>query len=509
MKRILLLTLICFFALGLSGENLKRTVILIEGETSVGQDMFIRGGIDHDYASSELSKNCTTTNYECSIPITHRNLKNSTTAPWKNGDTFLDWYGSESGQDDASLGTPLDWTINEWPADWGTKRLYDVDGYGVFDLNKYGAHYWAMDVDMDCDATVDGWFEFKSFISNGPGWEGDISQSGTPYASGNHFAKCGKINVFKRNQTEPVEMVDFAKELVLEVEQIDTEVPSVTLTWTDLGRRHQSTTIYRSLTKDGEYESIGVAYHYQYTVTSYVDTTVEAGVKYFYKVRSTVSGNPYGGELTEFSNVVEAYIGEQEGTVSVTMLNDSFENGTLVSNPLNKMQIYLDDNGGFGSSNLVGETANNNPVTFTAEAGSHWVTYFKNTSGSSSLAILLSREHRAVEVTEGATSEVVIHVAANFFKLAVNASTNYGESLYITGESDYLGNWETAKKLTYNNGMWLISGFFPKNANYKIIKANSSDDTISTTGAIWENGDNNKVTENQPKLNPTTIYPNF
>jgi len=61
---------------------------------------------------------------------------------------------------------------------------------------------------MDCSKTVDGWFEFKSFISNGPGWENDIYQSNTPYFSKNHLAQCGKKNVYKRNQNDPEEIVN-------------------------------------------------------------------------------------------------------------------------------------------------------------------------------------------------------------------------------------------------------------------------------------------------------------
>ncbi len=57
---------------------------------------------------------------------------------------------------------------------------------------------------MNCGFGVgaEKWFEFKSFISNGPGWEGDVAQKNTPYTSGNHFAQCGKINVFARGSSD-------------------------------------------------------------------------------------------------------------------------------------------------------------------------------------------------------------------------------------------------------------------------------------------------------------------
>ena len=69
-----------------------------------------------------------------------------------------------------------------------------------------GDHYWMLDVDMDCETAVNiggtSWFELKSFITNVQnGWEPDVNQVDRPYASGNHFAKCGKINIFERGSS--------------------------------------------------------------------------------------------------------------------------------------------------------------------------------------------------------------------------------------------------------------------------------------------------------------------
>ena len=187
----------------------KRTVILISAQTNPGQDLFIRGGIDHGYVASHLGKTCTNSNFECAIPITHRNLRNSTTAPWKQGEQFLDWYGQESLQTGQShgitaQGTPLDWTTNKWSSNLGQKKTVATDGYGEEPLNTFGPHYWMLDVDMDCSRTVDGWFEFKSYITNGPGWEGDVHQFGVPYQSNNHFARCGYLNIFNQGVNQPV-----------------------------------------------------------------------------------------------------------------------------------------------------------------------------------------------------------------------------------------------------------------------------------------------------------------
>ncbi|HWV16333.1 MAG TPA: TIM-barrel domain-containing protein [Cellvibrio sp.] len=187
-----------------NSNQFKRTVVFMQGTTQVGQDMFIRGGIDHTYAQNQLGLTCTASNKLCAIPIRHLNLRNATSAPWKQNDANLDWYGSEPLQSSQAQGSPLDWTTNLWPASWGPLRTVAVDGYGETPLNIWGAHYWMLEVEMDCSKTVDGWFELKSFISNGPGWEADVVQPGAPYVSKNHFAQCGKLNVFQRGKSAPV-----------------------------------------------------------------------------------------------------------------------------------------------------------------------------------------------------------------------------------------------------------------------------------------------------------------
>jgi len=181
--------------------QMRRTIIFIYGKTRPGQDMFIRGGIDHDYANRVLGRNCATDNYECAMPIRHLNTRNGYTRDWKNGDTFLDWYGAESAQGvnadgDGAFGTALEWTTDNSSHGKTVAR----DGYGYTPLNDWGDHFWMLDVEIDCSKAVevdgDYWFEFKSFISNGPGWERNIYQSLAPWRTNNHFAKCGMMNKY-------------------------------------------------------------------------------------------------------------------------------------------------------------------------------------------------------------------------------------------------------------------------------------------------------------------------
>jgi outer membrane protein assembly factor BamB len=211
-------------------RDVRRTMVLIKGETEPGQDMFLRGGIDHAQGNAR-GRQCPTTHtpaasdplyYNCAVRIEHRNTINYGSNPepypitdrWKVNDTHLDWYGPEEFQTYERLGaggqglgrpegTPLDWTTSSASGPAVVRQ-----GFGFLKENldaTLGDHYWMLDVDMDCSTalTIDGtpWFEVKSYVTNKPGgWEDDVAQADRPYPSGNHFAKCGMINIFERNQ---------------------------------------------------------------------------------------------------------------------------------------------------------------------------------------------------------------------------------------------------------------------------------------------------------------------
>jgi hypothetical protein len=210
-------------------RDVRRTMVLIKAETQAGQDLFLRGGIDQTFGNSN-GRNCPTTNtpafsdpkyYNCAIRIEHRNTINygedhedyPITNSWQLNDRYLDWYGPEEFQTFQRLapdgqgigiaqGTPLDWTTNNSANVNGVAR----QGFGFLKENQdnnLGESYWMLDVDMDCESAVNVggtfWFEVKSFIANTP--EPDVNQADRPYPSGNHFAKCGKINIFQRGSS--------------------------------------------------------------------------------------------------------------------------------------------------------------------------------------------------------------------------------------------------------------------------------------------------------------------
>jgi hypothetical protein len=210
-------------------RDVRRTMVLIKAHTQPGQDLFIRGGIDQAYGTAH-GRDCPTTDkpvpgdpryYNCAVRIEHRNTVNYGSRPepypitnrWQVYDAYLDWYGAEELQIYQRLdqnrnglglaqGTPLDWTTNKTNSPSAVVR----NGYGFLKENSdagLGDDYWMLDVDMDCESalTIDGtaWFELKSYLTNVTNsWEADVTQADRPYVSGNHFGKCGKINIYER-----------------------------------------------------------------------------------------------------------------------------------------------------------------------------------------------------------------------------------------------------------------------------------------------------------------------
>jgi alpha-amylase len=181
----------------------QRTVVYLNFQTQPGQDLFVRGGIDHDQRPGCTDDAATS---RCAVAIEHAELGTGyhyeKYNDWKEGDSKLDWYGMEEGQGTWQgmfpEGTPAVWTTTD-----NTHPGYQPD-------NEWGEHNWKIEFDMDCDETEDGWFELKGLLRYEHGgilWEGDINQgtctgtgAGTPgYSSTNHMARCGFLNRFQWN----------------------------------------------------------------------------------------------------------------------------------------------------------------------------------------------------------------------------------------------------------------------------------------------------------------------
>jgi len=175
-----------------------RTIVFIEKKTELGQDMFIRGGISNEQREGCIDDARTS---ECALDIRIRSVGSGSGFDqynaYKNGDMKLDFYGSEYNQarfhGREAEGTAMQWTTND-----RNDPLYNS-------FNRQGSDYWMVDMQMDCEQTHEGWFELKSYLRGGEGWEpdiiGDHDCSGNiggiaPFDSKNHVARCGFVNVF-------------------------------------------------------------------------------------------------------------------------------------------------------------------------------------------------------------------------------------------------------------------------------------------------------------------------
>ena len=170
---------------------MRRTVVFVEKQTQSGQDLFIRGGVSQPSVSS--------------VPISVRRLPDqwSLYNDWSTGDHSLDWDGAESGQGthngQEALGTPLGWTSS------------NPGNQFHHELNRWGDHYWIVDMDMDCSQTSDGWFEFETVFTNGgESGETDINQENCDGSAGGddpvnsryHAGRCGYMNIVHYNSNK-------------------------------------------------------------------------------------------------------------------------------------------------------------------------------------------------------------------------------------------------------------------------------------------------------------------
>jgi alpha-amylase len=180
-------------------SNYKRTAVFIQKQTTVGQNLFVRGGLDTSKNTGCSVDNSHCESDKCSMQIVHETNVNkyfATYIDWAQGDHCLDWYGPEPDQGtydgQPSIGSPMAYTTND-KAD----PAYNP-------LNTFGAGYWLIDMKMDCSKTLNGWFELKGYLQGGDGWETNRQQSACtgsaggspPYQGQNHFARCGYINIF-------------------------------------------------------------------------------------------------------------------------------------------------------------------------------------------------------------------------------------------------------------------------------------------------------------------------
>lgn len=97
---------------------MQRTVVFINKQTLVGQDLFIRGGIDQIIRPGCEIEDAETS--PCAISISVNSLGSGdpylSYNAYRLNDTKLDWYGAQVNQGTylgkPASGTPMAWTTN-------------------------------------------------------------------------------------------------------------------------------------------------------------------------------------------------------------------------------------------------------------------------------------------------------------------------------------------------------------------------------------------------------------
>ncbi len=177
--------------------------------------------------------------------------------------------------------------------------------------------------------------------------------------------------------------------------------------------------------------------------------------------------------------------------VEVTVYVDSVRNGTLVSTPASETSIYA---GEWRAGHQIGVTDPQGKFRWEAEIGANYYSVMKMTSSHSAFW----SEPSYVDVKVGRNNPLSVHVAPTTVRISSKHSTAYGKALYITGETEYLGNWKFALKMNFNpnNGQWEWSRNAPIGARFKIIEADWTDSEglyFDQKLVSWEQGDNRLI----------------
>lgn len=181
------------------------------------------------------------------------------------------------------------------------------------------------------------------------------------------------------------------------------------------------------------------------------------------------------------------------GTLNLTIYVDSYENNALKSSPWSGVGIYR---GEWQAGNSIGTTnANGNLTTLLPEGAAQVFGVFIMTGSHSIFSNSIT-----LDIAAGKITKKDVHYAPINMYITARYNTGTGYALYITGATDYLGNWSTATKMTYDSAKnaWVYNNKLPVHLPFKIVKAQWVDgSTISTSQAEWESGSNHECFSNQ------------
>jgi len=179
---------------------------------------------------------------------------------------------------------------------------------------------------------------------------------------------------------------------------------------------------------------------------------------------------------------------EEMGAVELTVLADRWQDGNLVSGPYAGMGVYLGD---WHAGHSLGVTDSQGMLTVRVDAGEQLFGLMTMTSSHS-----MTSSSVTVNVEAGKLVRAEAHVVANSVSIRVHHDAGMGNAIYLTGASDYLGNWTRAVRLNYVEGLgyWSFYGNLPVGLPFKIVRGPWVDEpTIDISRVQWELGDNRTV----------------
>jgi len=203
-------------------------------------------------------------------------------------------------------------------------------------------------------------------------------------------------------------------------------------------------------------------------------------------------------------NVTEASL-DDYGAVELSVLADRWENDHIVSGPFSSVGIYLGD---WHAGNELGHTGEDGKTSFMLPGGDHSLSAMVMTSSHS-----MASASMPLSIEAGSFVSTELHMAPTTVYIHAHYDAGMGRALYITGASDYLGNWEQATRMTYNGGIgaWTYERNLPMGAPFKIVMAPWSDEVSIPTDAVqWEQGSNHTVTPPSGYVSSDiAVYPSF
>lgn len=179
------------------------------------------------------------------------------------------------------------------------------------------------------------------------------------------------------------------------------------------------------------------------------------------------------------------------GTLDITVDEEKVVDGRLVTEPIAGIDVYDTTEGDIyrSGSEYLGETDDDGRLAASIDAGQReltvsikWHRYYAGYD-----------EGIPVEIAPDETTVFEYDFLPSLAWLYADYQTEYGNALYVTGESEYLGNWNQARKLTNtgNGDLWQWKERLPAGAEFKFVRDDWTDQRwISTDDVDWERGYN-------------------